>query len=213
MIRGYRRDLAIRKVKTLQKHKPVLLIDQDDVLAEYIKGVVENFNEKYNTNYTTDDCVCWDLVSVFGEDILTIMHEPELFRNLKPVEEAIETFKRLYESNLFEMYIVTAAHPSSVEAKYEWIKQYMPFFPQNHIIISSVKYMIKGDYLLDDGMHNIVAFKEAGGTSIIFDRPHNQKECSSYPRVKSWREFEKWIMNECYPNVYEQIYEVDKEAI
>lgn len=213
MIKGYRRDLAIRKVKALHRHKPVLLIDQDDVLAEYIKGVVESFNEKYQTNYSTEDCVCWDLVSVFGEEILEIMHQPKLFRQLEPVTEAIETFKRLYESDLFEMYIVTAAHPSSVEAKYEWIKQYMPFFPQSHMIISSVKYMIKGDYLLDDGMHNIVAFKEAGGTPVIFDRPHNQTACSSYARVRSWKEFEKWIINECYPNMYEDLYTEDKKAI
>lgn len=200
-------------MRTLQKHKPVLLIDQDDVLAEYIKGVVEIFNEKYDTNYTTDDCVCWDLVSIFGEEILELMHQPELFRNLEPVLEAIETFQRLYESNLFDMYIVTAAHPRSVEAKYEWIRNYMPFFPQNHIIICSVKHMVKGDYLLDDGMHNIIDFREAGGTPVIFDRPHNQNACSSYPRVKGWRDFEKWIINECYPDIYEQHYEIEKEII
>lgn len=200
-------------MRTLQKHKPVLLIDQDDVLAEYIKGVVEIFNEKYDTNYTTDDCVCWDLVSIFGEEILELMHQPELFRNLEPVLEAIETFQRLYESNLFDMYIVTAAHPRSVEAKYEWIRNYMPFFPQNHIIICSVKHMVKGDYLLDDGMHNIIDFREAGGTPVIFDRPHNQNACSSYPRVKGWRDFEKWIINECYPDIHEQYYEIEKEII
>ncbi len=200
-------------MRTLQKHKPVLLIDQDDVLAEYIKGVVEIFNEKYDTNYTTDDCVCWDLVSIFGEEILELMHQPELFRNLEPVLEAIETFQRLYESNLFDMYIVTAAHPRSVEAKYEWIRNYMPFFPQNHIIICSVKHMVKGDYLLDDGMHNIIDFREAGGTPVIFDRPHNQNACSSYPRVKGWRDFEKWIINECYPDIHEKYYEIEKEII
>ncbi|MEG0502673.1 MAG: hypothetical protein RR525_10670 [Cellulosilyticaceae bacterium] len=200
-------------MKILKKHRPVLLIDQDDVLAEYIKGVIEVFNEKYHTNYTIEDCICWDLVSIFGEKILELMHQPELFRNLQPVEEALEVFKRLYESNLFDMYIVTAAHPSSVEAKYEWIRSYMPFFPQNHVIICAVKHMVKGDYLLDDGMHNIIDFNEAGGTSIIFDRPHNQHACSGYPRVKGWREFEKWIMDECYPNAYEQYYEIDEKAI
>ena len=160
----------------MTSNKPVLLIDQDDVLAEYIKGVVEAFNNKYETNFTTEDCTTWDLTSVFGESIINVMHEPELFYNLEPVIDAIEVFERLYKSGLFEMYIVTAAHPRSVEAKYWWIEKYMPFLPQSHIIVSSAKYMIKGDYLLDDGMHNIKAFKEAGGTPVVFKRPHNQNQ-------------------------------------
>lgn len=198
---------------TLQKRKPVLLIDQDDVLAEYIKGVIEVFNERYQKDFKTDDCVKWDLVSIFGEQILEIMHQPELFRHLQPVEGAIETFERLYKSGLFEMYIVTAAHPSSVEAKHEWLKEYMPFFPQNHVIVCSVKYMIKGDYLLDDGLHNITAFKEAGGTSIIFDRAHNRQTTIDYPRISKWEEFEEWIINECYPEMRAHYFDREEKVI
>lgn len=166
-------------------HKPVLLIDQDDVLAEYIKGVVEAFNEKYRTHFKSSQCTNWDLTTVFGEEIKTVMHEPQLFSNLKPVPDAIEIFERLYKSNLFEMYIVTAAHPRSVEAKYEWIKKYMPYFPESNIIVSSAKFMIKGDYLLDDGMHNIRAFAEVGGKPIIFRRPHNEKERGVYQSISN----------------------------
>lgn len=198
---------------TLQKRKPVLLIDQDDVLAEYIKGVIEAFNERYEKDFKIEDCIDWDLVSIFGEQILDVMHRPELFRHLAPVEDAIATFKRLYESGLFEMYIVTAAHPSSVEAKYEWLKEYMPFFPQNHVIVCAVKNMIKGDYLLDDGMHNITAFKEAGGTPIIFDRPHNREKAFECPRIASWMEFEDWIVNECYPELHGRYFEIEEKII
>ncbi|MGL6173633.1 MAG: 5' nucleotidase, NT5C type, partial [Cellulosilyticaceae bacterium] len=136
--------------------------------------------------------------TVFGEEIKTVMHEPQLFHDLKPVPDAIETFERLYKSNLFEMYIVTAAHPRSVEAKYEWIKKYMPYFPESNIIVSSAKFMIRGDYLLDDGMHNIKAFAEVGGKSIVFKRPHNERESELYQSISSWKEFEKFIINECY---------------
>lgn len=68
------------------------------------------------------------------------MHRPKLFRELEPVANAIEVFERLYKSNLFEMYIVTAAHPSSVEPKHEWIKEYMPFF---HLIM--LLYVLKAN--------------------------------------------------------------------
>lgn len=182
-------------------NRPVLLIDQDDVLAEYISAVVEAFNNKYGTRFKTSDCTAWDLASIFGEEILTVMHEPELFRNLKPVKDAVETFERLYRSNLFEMYIVTAAHPRTVEAKYDWIKEHMAFLPQKNIIVSSAKHMIKGDYLLDDGMHNIKAFADTDGTPIVFDRPHNQLEGKGFRRVGNWLDFEKLIINECYADL------------
>lgn len=200
-------------MRILQARKPILLVDQDDVLAEYIKGVIVEFNKEYDTDFTIEDCVDWDLVSIFGEQILDAMHRPKLFRELEPVANAIEVFERLYKSNLFEMYIVTAAHPSSVEPKHEWIKEYMPFFPLNHVIVCSKKQMIKGDYLLDDGLHNIKDFAEVGGTPIIFDRPHNRKEGIDYTRIGNWLEFEEWIMNECYPGQYTHYFEKEETAI
>ena len=174
--------------------KYTLLIDQDDVLAEYITGVVERYNEKYGTAFTANDCKTWDLYQVFGKEVDTVMHEPELFRNLQPVEDALQVFERLYRSGLFEMFIVTAANPACVEAKADWLKEYLPFFPKDRLIVCKHKYMIKGDFLLDDGMHNIEDFAKAGGMPIIFDRPHNRESSTKYHRVKSWLEFEGLIL-------------------
>ena len=41
----------------MQARKPILLVDQDDVLAEYIKGVIVEFNKEYDTDFTIEDCV------------------------------------------------------------------------------------------------------------------------------------------------------------
>ena len=59
--------------------------------------------------------------------------------------------------------------------------------------------MIKGDYLLDDGMHNIQDFVKNGGKVVVFDKPHNKHICHDYPHVSNWLEFEHFIINECYP--------------
>lgn len=177
-------------------NKITLLIDQDDVLANYMGEVVAEYNKKYQTNIKQEDCTSWDLYAVFGKEIETVMHEPEIFRNLKPMPHAMEVFERLYKSDLFDIYIVTAAHPRSVEAKYEWIEKYLPFFPKNHIIVCSNKFMIKGDYLLDDGMHNIEAFAEVGGTPVVFERSHNAHREHGFKVVTNWLEFEAYIMDE-----------------
>ena len=195
------------------KQKPILLIDQDDVLAEYILEVTHRFNDKFGSSYHPNDCIRWDLVSIFGEGILDIMYSPEIFRELVPVKHAIETFKRLYDSNLFEMFIVTAAIPSAVPHKHEWIRQYMPFFPEKNVIICVEKQMIKGDFLLDDGLHNIEAFANGGGTSIIFDRPHNQLCKDAHKRVKGWLEFEAYIMDTCYPELVASYFNTKEYAV
>lgn len=181
----------------MTQKKYTLLIDQDDVLAEYIKGVTKAYNEKYDTNISADECVSWDLYQVFGKEVDTVMHEPELFRRLEPVKDALEVFERLYKSEQFEMYIVTAANSTCVPAKVEWIKEHLPFFPIDHVIICHKKYMVKGDFLLDDGMHNIEGFTQSGGTPIIFERPHNAKRGEGFLRVKGWLEFEKLIKELC----------------
>ena len=190
----------------MSQQKVTLLIDQDDVLAEYIGAVTEAFNKKYHTHFKKEDCVKWDLYSVFGDKIETVMHEPKLFRNLEPTKNAIETFKRLYESGLFDMYIVSAAHPKVVEAKLEWIKQHLPFFPTKHFIVCSCKSRIRGDYLLDDGMHNIEEFEAAGGKGVVFERPHNKYERKNYVSVADWLEFERYIIETCYPEKVNEYY-------
>lgn len=179
------------------KKKYTLLIDQDDVLAEYIQGVTDAYNEKYHTFHQSQECTSWDLYSVFGEEVETVMHEPELFRKLQPVKDAIEVFERLYNNELFEVYIVTAANPQCVEAKCQWIKQYLPFFSEERFIVCRRKYMIKGDFLLDDGMHNIEDFAKWGGIPIIFERPHNKGRGEEFRRVTSWLAFEQLILSLC----------------
>lgn len=184
----------------MKNSRPVVLIDQDDVLAEYIKGVTEAFNKKFYTSYMPEQCKSWNLCELFGEEIIQVMHEPELFINLEPVNDAIDVFKRLYYSEKIEMYIVTAAHPRTVEAKFAWIEKHLPFFPKKQVIVCSAKHMIKGDYLLDDGMHNIYDFAKAGGKPIVFERSHNREEIHKFPTVDGWIAFEKYLENELRKN-------------
>lgn len=180
----------------MNQNKITLLIDQDDVLAEYIRGLLLAYNKKFSTTIQYDACISWDLHSIFGENVEEVMHEPDLFRSLEPVKDALLVFKRLFDSGLFDMYIVTAADPRCVEAKFEWIRRHLPFFPEDHVIICKKKYMIKGDYLLDDGMHNIEDFERNGGIPVIFERPHNKNKGDHLQRVTNWLSFERFIMNE-----------------
>lgn len=181
----------------MQDRLPRILVDQDDVLALFVDGLVKKFNERFGTNYTPQDCNQWNLENVFGHRVWEIVYEKGFFRNLEPVPGAIEVFKRLYTSGRYDMFIVTASEPSAYVEKIEWLKYHMPFFSiDKHFIACKSKDAVWGDVLLDDGLHNIQAFIGIG-ESIIFNRPHN-KHLIGFKRIHDWYEFESYIENKFY---------------
>ena len=48
--------------------KPIIFIDQDDVLAKHNDKVVKKINELKGTNFTLEDLNSWDLISTLGEE-------------------------------------------------------------------------------------------------------------------------------------------------
>jgi 5'(3')-deoxyribonucleotidase len=81
-------------------------------------------------------------------------HIPNFFRNLKPIECAIEAYRMLEEH--FDLYFLTTApwsnHRSLME-KVEWVKEYFPTAYKN-IIFSHHKDLLSGEYLIDDSTKN-----------------------------------------------------------
>lgn len=183
----------------LKERLPRILVDQDDVLAMFIDRLVKEYNRRFGTQYTAEDCKQWNLEKTFGKQVWDIVLEKGFFRNLKPVPEALETFERLYTSGRYDMFIVTASEPQAYVEKVQWLEQYMPYFDVNkHFISCKSKDAVWGDILLDDGMHNIEAFYGIG-ESVIYDRPHNQ-HFVHFKRVHNWLEFEQYVEQKFYSN-------------
>ena len=79
---------------------------------------------------------------------------PGFFRNLKPMENAINSYNFL--NKYFEVYILSTgpwSNPLSLVEKVEWVKEYLPNAYKN-IIFSHHKDLNKGDYLIDDSTKN-----------------------------------------------------------
>jgi 5'(3')-deoxyribonucleotidase len=65
---------------------------------------------------------------------------------------------------------------------------YFPFLSWSQVIITGRKQMIRGDVLIDDGIHNL-----EGGSyrKILFTAPHNRfydAEANGMTRVHTWEE-------------------------
>ena len=187
--------LKENKIKSKLGRKPIIFIDQDDVLAKHNEKVVKEMNRIHGTNFTMADITEWDLISILGEECKDIMFKPEFFEKLEPMENAIENLKVLNESGLFDIYIASAAHPSACHFKYKWFKEHMPFLEKKQLIFISHKFLLNGDLLFDDAPHNITAFKS--GEVVIFDKPYN-KYLTNFDRVKDWNEFSEYLINKFY---------------
>lgn len=174
--------------------KPIILLDQDDILADHDEEIIRRYNKKYKTNFTIEDITCWEIASIMGKEVEQIMFDPELFKDLPIVEGCYENLKILYESNLFEFYICTAAHPAAMYNKYNWIKEYLPFFNKRDVIFTYRKDLINGDLLFDDGPHNIEAFKK---DVIIMDKPYN-RYIKNRDRVHNWEQFAELLLKKFY---------------
>ena len=88
-----------------------------------------------------------------------------------------------------QVYIVTATEFEHIPEKMERVLfRYFPFLSPDQVIITGRKQMIRGDVLIDDGIHNL-----EGGEyrKILFTAPYNKDydaEANGMIRVHGWKE-------------------------
>lgn len=76
---------------------------------------------------------------------------PGIFRIMKPVDGAVETFNQL--ADLFEVYILSSApweNPSAWSEKLVWVKKNLGEKAFQRLILSHHKDLYKGDILIDN---------------------------------------------------------------
>lgn len=170
-------------------------IDLDCTTNKLLEVWLDRYNKDYNDNLTV--MPKWNLQDFVkdecGSKIFDYLHEPGFFYNLDVQEGAPEVIEWLYYN--YDVYFVTAYTPDVCVDKANWIKKYLPFFDTEKIIFCNNKGVLNLDYLIDDGAHNIIAFKQTG---IVFNYPHNQDlDPVKYPnRVNNWEEVKDFFIAE-----------------
>lgn len=162
--------------------KPILLLDQDDVLAA--------FNEALAAPLKTcsfSDIDCWEFGKKNEEyrDRFNSCMTYEFYRTLPVVAGAQDGVTLLTE--IFDIYVVTAtpnrySMEGLLRAKEEWLAEH---FPEIKGIISTThKHLISGDIIVDDNPDNL---EKHPGVAVLFSAPWNKTE-SRYTRAHNWPE-------------------------
>ena len=149
--------------------KKTILVDQDQVVYDFLGAVMSVLNNR-GYNITRESFTEWDLNKCLGEEAVNILHEhpDEVYELGEPNTKLINLLEQLQE--YYNIYIVTAAWIETIPYKFEWFKKHMSFISEGNIIIARNKGMIEGDFLIDDGIHNIKSFTKNKNKIGIFYR-------------------------------------------
>ena len=82
---------------------------------------------------------------------------PGIFRNPEPVEGAIDAIQKLYDSDLYDLRILTTAPWGNPEAwmhKRLWVEKYLGKSAHKRLILSHNKHLNRGHFLIDDRLAN-----------------------------------------------------------
>jgi 5'(3')-deoxyribonucleotidase len=115
----------------------IVYIDMDSVLVDFEHGIDQLSEETYQE---------------YRDDLDEV---PGFFRDLPPIDGAIEAFHKLSEQ--YDVYILSTApwrNPSAWIDKLLWVKKHLPQVAQKRLILSHNKHLNKGHYLIDDRKAN-----------------------------------------------------------
>ena len=174
-----------------------ILVDMDDTIEQLLQAWVAGANETYGYNVAYEDITDWDVSRAFPgltwEQTYAVPMRPGFWDTVSPVPGAAEALRRFMEAG-HEVLIVTATPFESVPEKIGgFLFKHFPFLTWDQVIIAGKKQRIKGDVLIDDGVHNLL-----GGDyiKILMTAPHNRDfdaEANGMIRVHTWAEIEAVI--------------------
>lgn len=124
--------------------KPIIYVDMDGVLCDYMKSRDQAFKRTPEIGFPQ---------AQYG-----------FFRDMDEMEGAVEAYMYLHEN--FETYILTrpsVLNPMSYTEKREWVEKHLGIEICDNLIMNPHKGLMKGDYLIDD-----VPWPKFEGKQLLF---------------------------------------------
>jgi 5'(3')-deoxyribonucleotidase len=144
--------------------KPIVLIDMDGVICDFDKRAAE-----------------LEAVGIRGTKLFK---HPDAYRDLEPIEGAIEAWHALQEK--YETYILSTppwSNPDAWAEKRRWVETHLGVSAKKKLILCHHKGLVRGDFLIDDRIANGVA--DFGGEHIHFGTAFTGwKEVLNYLGIK-----------------------------
>ncbi len=180
-------------------------IDLDDVVFSFTKALVQNFNERYNTDFKFEDVFTYSFSEVFNIEFFELrafienMITEEFNLNLKLCEFARESILDLSDNEIF---FITARvqRGGTIESLQKYFSNFELIFSSNPWLDtfgeSKSEICLKKniDFMIEDDIKHSKNCADAGIKVFLLDKPWNQNfEHENVVRVKDWREIKNRI--------------------
>lgn len=174
------------------KQRRYIFIDQDNTIYDLATPWYGAHNKDYPQHDLQPEHIKgWDTQAVCTAagcpaDIYSYFNCVELWRDGGIIEGAKEVIDQWRAEDLADLGIITtASNAMSMPYKVEWLEKNFPHIKDilvNHK--THVKHLLRGDILIDDGIHNLTKWQ---GVAILFTQAWNE-ENKDLPRANSWHE-------------------------
>ena len=167
--------------------KKIILIDIDDVVADFEKSIMEKVKEN---NWEFEENIGMYVQIKDDKNYVkkfSIIEEKNFFLELEPIKDSVKYIKEIISDKNFEVFFCSAPtsfYKNFVLEKYLWIEKYFGFEMTKKIILTRDKTLIKADYLIDDNPE-IEGFEKPEWEQIYFTQSYN-KNCKG-KRINEWR--------------------------
>ena len=177
-------------------NKKIILVDMDDVLANFEKGFLEKWKNKFphhphvpligRTTFHIED----DYPDELEKEIRSIFSAPGFFENLDMIpggKEALVKMEALGHTALICTNPISK-YENCVLEKYHWVSKNLGYRWTKKMIVTKDKTLIYGDILIDDKPEP-VGLRKPVWKHVLFDAPHN-KSVKNKLRI-TWDNWEK----------------------
>ena len=133
--------------------------------------------EKLYIYYDMDNTLCRFSENKLQEkEALKKMYNEGYFRDLRPIDNCVETLDKLSRDENIELFILSTCikSPYVKTEKTEWLKNHVPFIKNSNIIfceegtdkITYIKTPLEYSILVDDFKNNLIVWEKEGGIAI-----------------------------------------------
>jgi 5'(3')-deoxyribonucleotidase len=187
--------------------KPVIAIDMDDTIYRLVERAVYHHNIRYPDHIIEKEQLnSWICDGIWhpecNEEIF--FRRPGLFEELELFDEfVINQMAALHRD--YTVWIVTAAHPTSVLEKWNSLMKYFPYIDYANFFPVKQKHLLPFDLLIDDGPHNIIPAIQQGKRVIGIEQPWNKEIRQHAFFVNGWKDMKHYV-DEAMKDKWKEIY-------
>ncbi|MDI6736949.1 MAG: 5'-3'-deoxyribonucleotidase [Nanoarchaeota archaeon] len=180
-----------------------VLVDMDDVIADYEGGFVKKWRELYpgRISIQVEQRTTWGLEkqypAEFKDDIMAVFTSKGFIAALEPIAGGLEALAEM-KSKGHDVFICSSPmkiYKHCVVEKYEWIDMHLGSEWVRRLMLTADKTMVSGDILIDDNPE-IKGCAKPSWEHVLYDIAYNRSVKGK--RRLTWKTWKQVLDFDCW---------------